>query len=46
MDSIPIGIDNHASQCMVNDKRLFEDLRLDQAEQQVGGINDGLAIAG
>jgi hypothetical protein len=31
---------------MANDKRLFEDLRLDQAEQQVGGINDGLVIAG
>jgi hypothetical protein len=37
MDSIPIGVNNHASQCMANDKRLFEDLRLDQAEQQVGG---------
>jgi hypothetical protein len=29
-----------------NNKCLFEDLRLDQAEQQVGGINDGLVIAG
>jgi hypothetical protein len=46
MDSIPIGIDNHASQCMANNKCLFEDLHLDQAEQQVGGINDGLVIAG
>jgi hypothetical protein len=46
MDSIPIGIDNHASRCMANDKHLFEDLRLDQAEQQVGGINDGLVITG
>ena len=31
---------------MANDKRLFEDLRLDQTEQKVGGINDGLVIAG
>jgi hypothetical protein len=31
---------------MANDKRLFKDLNLDQAEQQVGGINDGLMIAG
>jgi hypothetical protein len=23
MDSIPIGIDNHASRCMANDKHLF-----------------------
>jgi hypothetical protein len=46
MDSIPIGVDIHASQCMANDKRLFEDLCLDQAEQQVGRINDGLVIAG
>ncbi len=34
------------SQCMASNKRLFEDLHLDQAEQQVGGINDGLVIAG
>jgi hypothetical protein len=46
MDSIPIGIASHASQCMANDKCLFEDLCLDQAEQQVGGINDGLVFAG
>ncbi len=45
-DSIPIGVDNHASRCMANDKCLFEDLHLDQSEQQVGGINDGLVIAG
>jgi hypothetical protein len=31
---------------MANNKCLFEDLRIDQAEQQVGGINDGLVIAG
>jgi hypothetical protein len=31
---------------MANNKCLFEDLRLNQAEQQVGGINDGLVIAG
>jgi hypothetical protein len=31
---------------MANNKRLFEDLCLDQAEQQVGGINDGLVTAG
>jgi hypothetical protein len=30
---------------MVKDKRLFEDLCLDQAEQQVTGSNDGLVIA-
>jgi hypothetical protein len=31
---------------VANNKRLFEDLRLDQAEQQVRGINDGLVIVG
>jgi hypothetical protein len=46
MDSIPIGADNHASQCMENNKCLLKDLRLDQAEEQVGAINDGLVIAG
>ncbi len=39
-DSIPISVDNHTSQCMANGKRLFEDLHLDKAEQQVRGIND------
>ncbi len=45
-DSIPIGVNSHTSQCMANDKHLFEDLCIYQAEQQVGGINDGLVIAG
>jgi hypothetical protein len=39
-------MDSHASWCMANDKCLFEDLHLDQVEQQVGGIIDGLVIAG
>jgi hypothetical protein len=46
MDSIIIGVNNHASQCMANNKHLFEELCLDQAEQQVRGINDGLVIVG
>jgi hypothetical protein len=46
MDFILIGIDNHASWCMANGKRLFEDLHLNPAKQQFGGINDGLVIVG
>jgi hypothetical protein len=45
-DSIPTGVDNHASWCMAHNKRLFEDLCLNQVEQQVRGFNNGLAIAG
>ena len=45
-DSYPIGVDSHASKCMVNKAHLFEDLRLNEAKGQVSGISDGLAIAG
>jgi hypothetical protein len=45
-DSIPIGVDTQASSSMENNKCLFEDLHLNQAEQQVGGFNNGLVIAG
>ena len=45
MDSIPIGINNHASRCMGNDARLFEDLHPSQ-NKQVRGINAGLEIKG
>jgi hypothetical protein len=31
---------------MATNKHLFEDFHLDQAEQQVGGVNDGLVTAG
>jgi len=31
---------------MVNKAHLFEDLRLNEANEQVSGISDGLAIAG
>ena len=41
-----IGIDNHASRCMGNDKRLFENLVLANTTEHVGGISKGLAIEG
>ena len=44
-DSIPIGINNHASCCMGNNAQLFEDLHPSQ-NKQVGGINAGLEIKG
>jgi hypothetical protein len=45
-DSYPIGVDNHASRCMANAPRLFEDLHLNKDKGQVDRINSGLDIAG
>ena len=46
-DSFPIGVDCHASYCMVNSKHLLEDLTLTPHDKRrVDGINEGLAIAG
>ena len=45
-DSYPIGVDSHASKCMVNKAHLFEDLRLNETKGQVNGISNGLAIVG
>jgi hypothetical protein len=46
LDLIPIGVDNHASRCMVNDPHLLEDLRLTSNRGQVDGICDGLDMQG
>ena len=43
-DSFLIGVNSHASSCMVNDTHLFEDLRLNKNNGQVDEIVDGLAI--
>ena len=45
-DSYPIGVDSHASKCMVNKAHLFKDLCLNEDKGQVNGISDGLEIAG
>ncbi len=45
-DSFLIGVDSHASRCMVNNTHLFEDLCLNENNEQVSGIADGLAIEG
>jgi hypothetical protein len=45
-DFFLIGINSHASRCMVNDTHLFKDLRLNKNNGQVDGIADGLAIKG
>jgi hypothetical protein len=45
-DSFLIGVDSHASRCMVNDTHLFENLRLNKNNGQVNRIADGLAIKG
>jgi hypothetical protein len=45
-DSFAVGVDNQASHCMGNDKRLFENLTLARAAQRVGGISKGLSIEG
>jgi hypothetical protein len=45
-DLFAIGVDNHASRCMGNDKRIFKNLVLDCTAQRVGGISKGLAIEG
>jgi hypothetical protein len=44
-NSYPIGIDYHASCCMVNSPHLFENLQLKQ-RGEVAGINSGLEIKG
>jgi hypothetical protein len=44
-DFYPIGIDTHASRCMVNAPHLFEDLKLGD-EGEVEGIKSGLDIKG
>jgi hypothetical protein len=36
-DSYPIGVDSHASRCIVNKAHLFEDLRLNKDKGQVVG---------
>jgi hypothetical protein len=45
-DLFPVGVDNHASRCMGNDKRLFNNLILARTLQRVGGISKGLPIQG
>jgi hypothetical protein len=45
-DSFAVGIDNHASRCMGNNKQLFDNLILAHTSQRVGGISKGLAIQG
>ncbi len=44
-DSYLMGIDCHASRCMVNSPHLFENLQLKQGGE-VAGINSGLEIKG
>jgi hypothetical protein len=44
-NSYPIGIDTHASRCMVNVPHLFEDLKLGDVGE-VEGIKSGLDIKG
>jgi hypothetical protein len=44
-NSYPIGIDTHASRCMVNAPHLFEDLKLGEVGE-VEGIKSGLDIKG
>ncbi len=44
-DSYPIGINSHASHCMVNTPHLFEDLKLEEVGE-VEGIKLGLDIKG
>jgi hypothetical protein len=46
LDSYPVGIDNHASRCMVNSPHLFEYLKLSDSKGEVDGISEGLAIKG
>ncbi len=45
-NSFLIGVDSHASRCMVNDTHVFEDLRLNENNGQVDGIANELAIKG
>jgi hypothetical protein len=39
-----VGVNNHTSHCMGNDKRIFENLILACTAQRVGGISKGLTI--
>ena len=45
-DSFAVGVDNHASRCMGNNKRLFDNLVLARSAQRIGGISKGLSIQG
>jgi hypothetical protein len=45
-DSFAICVDNHASRCMGNDRRWFENLIVARAAQHIGGISKGFAIKG
>ncbi len=45
-DSFAVGVDNHASCCMGNNRWLFENLVLVRTAQKVGGISNGLMIQG
>ncbi len=45
-DSFAVGVNNHASRCMGNDKQLFDNLILARTSQRIGGISKGLAIKG
>ncbi len=45
-DSFAMGVDNHASCCMINSPHLFENLTLTGNTRQVNGISIGLAIEG
>ena len=45
-DSYPIGVDNHASRCMINAPHLFEDLVLAPQGRQVDRIASGMEIEG
>jgi hypothetical protein len=45
-NSFAIGIDNHASCCMGNDRRQFKNLVVARAAQRIRGISKGLAIEG
>jgi hypothetical protein len=44
-NSIPIGVDNHASCCLANERHLFKNLRPFRS-RCVGGIEGGLEIKG
>ncbi len=46
LDSYRVGINNHASRCIVNSPHLFEDLKLSDSKGEVNGISEGLAIKG
>jgi hypothetical protein len=44
-DSIPVGVDNHTSCCLANQRRLFKNLR-PFCSGCVGGVEGGLEIKG